>query len=181
MKSVDKAVHMRWEAIAGRIMTLRRYRVIIDTDLAELYGVETKRLNEQVKRNIDRFPADFMFQLTRDEKAEVVANCDHLQRLKFSPTPPLAFTEHGTLMAASILNTSRAVEVSVYVVRAFVKLRELLATDKDLAQRMSRAEQRLSGHDRAIGGLIEVVHQLSSPPAPGRKHPIGFVRPKDPR
>jgi hypothetical protein len=105
---------------------------MLDTDLARLYGVSTKRLNEQVKRNRDRFPDDFMFQLTPDEKAEVVANCDHLQRLKFSPALPYAFTEHGAIMVASVLNTSRAIEVSVYVVRAFVKLRVLSARLHDL-------------------------------------------------
>ena len=98
---------------------------MLDADLAGLYGVTTKRLNEQVKRNRKRFPADFMFQLTSREKAEVVANCDHLTRLKFSPTNPFAFTEHGAVMVASVINSERAVEVSVYVVRAFVKLREL--------------------------------------------------------
>ena len=98
---------------------------MLDTDLADLYGVTTKRLNEQVRRNRERFPKDFLFQLTETEKAEVVANCDHLTKLKFSPNPPYAFTEHGAIMAASVLNSPSAVEVSVYVVRAFVQLREL--------------------------------------------------------
>jgi len=92
-------------------------KVILDADLAKLYGVTTKRLNQQVKRNRERFPEDFMFQLTTEEKAEVVANCDHLSRLKFSPASPYAFTEHGAVMAASVLNTPRAIEVSIFVVR----------------------------------------------------------------
>ena len=96
--------------IARQILVIRGQKVVIDADLAALYGVPTKRLNEQIKRNPGRFPADFVFQLSRVERDEVVANCDHLQRLKFSPTMPFAFTEHGALMAASVLNTPRAVE-----------------------------------------------------------------------
>jgi hypothetical protein len=96
---------------------------MLDSDLAEIYEVSTKRLNEQVRRNQNRFPADFMFRLRAKEKAEVLANCDHLQTLKFSPAPPNAFTEHGAVMVASVLKTPRAIEVSVYVVRAFMKLR----------------------------------------------------------
>jgi len=94
------------ESVARRILSLRGVRVMLDADLAELYAVPTKRLNEQVKRNIERFPADFMFQLSASEKAEVVANCDHLARLKFSPVLPRAFTEHGAIMAASVLDGS---------------------------------------------------------------------------
>src|SRR5271169_3335046 len=111
------------ERIESRILLIRSQKVLVDSDLAELYGVSTKRLNEQVKRNQNRFPADFMFKLTAKEKTEVVANCDHLPSLKFSPGLPNAFTEHGAIMVASVLNTPRAMEVSVYVVRAFVKLR----------------------------------------------------------
>src|SRR5208283_8076 len=121
--------------IEERILFIRGEKVIIDADLAELYGVPTKRLNEQVKRNIDRFPADFMFQLTIKEKEEVVANCDHLERLKYSPTLPYAFTEHGAIMAASVLNSPKAVEVSVFVVRAFVKLRQLAGEHRELAKK----------------------------------------------
>ena len=104
--------------IQTAILPLRDQRVILDADLARLYGVSTKRLNEQVKRNLDRFPSDFVFQLTPSEKAEVVANCDHLARLKFSPQRPYAFTEHGAIMAANVLNSSQAVQASVMVVRA---------------------------------------------------------------
>ena len=111
--------------IEQTILLIRGHRVMLDTDLADLYGVTTKRLNEQVKRNRNRFPADFMFQLTSTEKAEVVANCDHLKKLKFSPVRPFVFTEHGAVMVASVLNSKRAIEVSIYVVRAFVALREM--------------------------------------------------------
>jgi hypothetical protein len=101
---------------------------MIDADLAALYGVATKRLNEQVKRNARRFPDDFCFQLSTAEKDEVVANCDHLVRLKFSPVRPYAFTEHGAIMAANMINGPRAEEMSVEVVRAFVRLREMIAS-----------------------------------------------------
>jgi hypothetical protein len=97
--------------------------VVLDVDLAEFYGVPTKRLNEQVKRNRERFPQDFVFQLTSEDKSEVVANCDHLANLKYSKSLPYTFTGHGTIMAASVLNSTRAIEVSVFIIRAFVKLR----------------------------------------------------------
>ena len=134
---------------------------MVDADLAELYGVPTKRLNEQVKRNANRFPADFLFRLTRTERDEVVANCDHLKRLKFSRALPYAFTEHGALMAASVLNTPRAVEVSLFVVRAFVQLRETLGAHKELAKRLdeleSRIERKFSSHDQAIAGILDAI------------------------
>src|SRR6266849_3262261 len=102
------------ERITQAILMIRGMRVMIDADLARLYGVPTKRLNEQVQRNRDRFPGDFMFRLSLEEKMEVVANCDHLRNLKFSPARPLAFTEHGALMLASVLNSSKAVETSIF-------------------------------------------------------------------
>jgi len=102
--------------IERRILLIRGEKVIVDADLAEFYGVPTKRLNEQVKRNKDRFPDDFMFQLSLEEKSEVVANCDHLSKLKYSSFLPYVFTEHGAIMAASVLNSRRAVEVSVFIV-----------------------------------------------------------------
>lgn len=166
--------------ITRAILVLRGHKVLLDAELASLYGVTTKRLNEQVKRNAERFPPDFMFQLTEQEKNEVVANCDHLQRLKFSPTMPFAFTEHGALMAASVLNTPRAVEVSLYVVRAFVALREALATHKELGKRLdeleARLERKLATHDQAITGILEAIRQLMAPPAPTKKRRIGFVQ-----
>jgi hypothetical protein len=114
------------ELIMNKILVLRGMKVMIDSDLAELYGVTTKRLNEQVKRNIKRFPEDFMFQLTAEEKQEVVANCDHLKRLKFSPNMPYAFTEHGAVMLASVLNSDRAKTVNIQIVRVFSRMRQLL-------------------------------------------------------
>jgi ORF6N domain len=138
------------EQIRPLILLIRGKKVMLDTDLARLYGVPTKRLNEQVKRNRDRFPEDFMFQLTAAEKTEVVAKCDHLARLKFSSTHPYAFTEHGAIMLAAVLNTPRATEVSVFVVRAFVRLREIVTTHKALAQRLAEMESRIETHGEAI-------------------------------
>lgn len=162
------------ESVARRILLLRGQRVMIDADLAEMYGVTTKRLNEQVKRNIERFPPDFMFQLTSDEKSEVVANCDHLAKLKYSRTLPYAFTEHGALMLGNVLKSERAVEVSLLVVRTFVQLREMLSSNKELAIKLQELERKVSSHDQAIAGLIDAIRQLMKQPA-GVSRPIGFT------
>jgi len=161
------------EQIQQSILLIRGKKVMLDTDLARLYGVPTKRLNEQVKRNRDRFPQDFMFQLSAEEKTEVVAKCDHLASLKFSPTHPYAFTEHGAIMLAAVLNTPRAIEVSVFVVRAFVKLREILTTHKALAHKLAELESKIETHDEAIRSLVSAIRQLMAPPAVGQKK-IGF-------
>ena len=161
------------ERIESRILLIRGHKVMLDSDLAQLYGVTTKRLNEQVKRNRDRFPADFMFQLRAKEKKEVVANCDHLWRLKFSRALPFAFTEHGAIMAASVLNTPRAIEASVHVVRTFVKLREVLRTHKDLARKLGELEEQIQGHDREITALFQAIRQLMEPAHRSGKQ-IGF-------
>ena len=120
---------------------IRGEKVILDSDLAEFYGVATKRLNEQVRRNRSRFPEDFVFQLTAAEKTEVVAKCDHLRKLKFSKSLPLAFTEHGALMAGNVLSSPQAVEASVLVVRTFVYLRRMLATNSEVAGRLTRCRK----------------------------------------
>jgi hypothetical protein len=160
--------------IEKRILLVRGQKIIIDADLAWFYGVSTKRLNEQVKRNRQRFPDDFMFRLTPDEKSEVVANCDHLSSLKFSRTRPYAFTEHGAIMAASVLNTPRAVEVSVFIVRAFVKLREAILQHAELAQRVARLEKRLADHDQEILSLVRAIKQLIGQRLLPKKRRIGF-------
>ena len=144
---------------------------MLDTDLANLYNVTTRRLNEQVKRNRDRFPSDFMFQLTAREKAEVVANCDHLHRLKFSPNLPYAFTEHGAIMLASVLNSPAAVRVSVQIVRAFTKIREVVRSHKDLVRRLDQLEER---YDAELKIVFDAIRQLMTPPEP-RKRRIGFL------
>ncbi len=126
------------DQIEPLILDLRGHKVLLDNDLAVLYGVPTKVLNQAVKRNRNRFPPDFLFQLNALEKKEVVTNCDHLAKLKFSPQLPYAFTEHGTIMAATILNSLRAVEVRVFVVRAFVKLRQLVLSHKEAHSEVGR-------------------------------------------
>ena len=124
------------ERIERAILLIRGHKVMLDADLGRLYGVPTKALNQAVRRNKDRFPSDFMFRLSKNEKEEVVTNCDHLHKLKFSPVLPYAFTEHGAIMLANVLNSRRAIEVSVVVVRAFVRLRGVLASHKELAQKL---------------------------------------------
>lgn len=177
--------------IESRIMLIRGQKVMIDADLAELYGVPTKRLNEQVKRNQERFPADFMFQLTAAEKQEVVANCDHLSKLKFSKALPYAFTEHGAIQAANVLASPQAIEVGVYVVRAFVHLRELVVSNKELALRLDELEnktdlmslkQETFEHNTRVQlkQIIDTLRELMAPPPPAAKRPIGFVTPDDP-
>lgn len=145
------------EKIDRSILVIRGYRVMLDSDLADIYGVKTGRLNEQVKRNIERFPEDFMFQLTDQEKEDVIANCDHLNKLKYSRTNPYAFTEHGTIMLASVLNTTTAIETSVLIVRAFVRLRELLSTHKDLEKKILELE---SNYDEKFHLIFNAIKEL---------------------
>jgi len=160
------------ELIEKRILLIRGQKVMLDADLAEMYGVETRALNQAVKRNLDRFPPDFMFQLSREEKREVITNCDHLSKLKFSKTLPYAFSEHGALMVASVLNTQRAVAVSVFVVRAFVQLREMIASHKDLARKFAAMEKK---YDKQFRVVFDAIRQLMAEP-PTKKRPIGFIQ-----
>lgn len=160
--------------IQQRILLIRGEKVIIDSDLAEAYGVPTKALNQAIRRNADRFPPDFMFRLTKKEKQEVVTNCDHLQNLKFSPVNPCAFTEHGAIMVASVLNSPKAIEVSVFVVRAFVRLREMLSGHKELARKIAKLERKFICHDEQIMVLVEAIKQLMDPKLPPKTKRIGF-------
>ncbi len=168
------------EHITQSILVLRGQKVLLDAELAALYGVGTKRFNEQVRRNRERFPADFMFQLTAEEHAALRSQIATLkpgrgQHRKYLPN---AFTEHGAIMAATVLNSPRAVEMSVYVVRAFVKLRELLGSNKELARRLNeleaRIEKKLVTHDREIAVMLAAIRELMHPPVPKRR-PIGFT------
>jgi hypothetical protein len=161
------------------ILTIRNQRVILDADLATIYGVPTKRLNEQIKRNASRFPDDFAFRLTSKEKEEVVANCDHLARLKFSKTPPTAFTEHGAIMAATVLNTPQAVSMSVYVIRAFIRIREELAANTTLEKRLVSIEKTLLTHDSALRDIIQKIRPLLLPPEIPPPRKIGFTNKSD--
>ena len=175
--------------IEARILIIRGQKVMIDADLAQLYGVPTKALNQAIKRNAQRFPPDFMFPLTAQEKAEVVTNCDHLARLKFSKSLPFAFTEHGAIQAANVLASPEAVDMGVYVVRAFVRLREMIASNKDLVARLDELENKIEQvdlrsvqHDNfahntrlQLKQIFEVIRELMEPPEPTKKRPIGFV------
>ena len=163
--------------VERKIIQIRGQRVILDFDLAELYDVETRRLKEQIKRNERRFPPDFGFQITWKEREEVVAICDNLGKLKYSPVLPYAFTEYGAIMAATVLNSERAVEMSVFVVRAFVKLREMLIQSKDLSHKLADLESRIGTHDEAIRSLFDAIRQLMTPPKKEKK-PVGFVTEK---
>jgi hypothetical protein len=174
-KITNKKSVVSVEQIESWIFLIRGQKVMLDADLAELYGVVTKRLNEQVRRNIERFPEDFMFRLTAEEKVEVVANCDHLAKLRFSPSLPYAFTEHGALMLGNVLKSERAVEVSLMVVRAFVHLRELVSGNKELAQKLNLLERKVGAHDKAIAELIHAIRQLMSPSTGEKKRSIGFA------
>ncbi len=174
------AVLISADRIERLILLVRGEKVILDADLARLYGVSTKRFNEQVKRNRRRFPKRFMFRLTADEKAEVVANCDHLKNLKFSPVLPYAFTEHGAIMAATVLNSPRAIQVSIYVIEAFVRLRGLLSSNRELVRKLAELEkelkERLDVHEAAIVDILRRMMDIIDPPAlpePPRKQ-IGF-------
>ena len=164
--------------IEEQIFTVRGKRVMLDADLARLYGVTTKRLNEQVRRNADRFPGDFSFITTKQEfagmRSQNATSNESAPGRGGRRYQPRVFTEHGAIMAASVLNSSRAVEVSVFVVRAFVKLRELTMAHKDIRQKLSELEQKVAGHDQAIAGLINAIRELMTPPEQKRKRPIGF-------
>lgn len=155
------------------ILTIRGERVIIDTDLARLYGVPTKHLNLQVRRNRKKFPEDFMFQLSKEEKAELVTNCYQFKNLKHSRSLPHAFTEHGALMAANVLNSECATEMSVYVIRAFIKMRGFIGQQAELARKLTQLEGRVSHHDKDIQAIIETIRRLMEPPK-SQNRSIGF-------
>ena len=162
--------------IEQRILLIRGQRVMLDADLAMLYGVPTRVLNQAVRRNLKRFPQDFMFKLTQPEKDQVITICDHLKNLKYAKALPNAFTEHGAIMVASVLNTERAVQISAFVVRAFVKLREMLSTHKELAHKLAALERKLQNHDESIRSLVVAIRQLMRPPEPETpKKRIGFL------
>ena len=167
------------ERIERSILLIRGVKVILDADLAQLYGVSTKAFNQAVKRNRDRFPDDFSFRLTKEEKREVVTNCDHLQRLRYSPVLPVAFTEHGAVMAATVLKSDRAIKLSIFVVRAFLKFREMLGTQKEFARKLGELEKKFAEHDEKFSVVFEAIRELMQPtPVPPRRR-IGFAASKE--
>ncbi len=165
------------EVVVSRILLLRNQKTLLDVDLAELYGVPTKALLQAVKRNLERFPSDFMFQLTDQEfsdlRSQTVTSSWGGRRYA-----PYAFTEQGVAMLSSVLNSSRAISVNIEIMRAFVKLREMLASNKDLAAKLNAMEHKLESHDQAIAGVLSAIRELMRPPEI-KKRPIGFVAPQE--
>jgi hypothetical protein len=158
------------EDVDNMIMSLRGYKVILDFSLAEIYGISVKRLVEQVKRNIDRFPPDFMFQLTTNEMRNsnfAIREWGGRRRL------PYAFTEHGAVMAANILRSKRAIHASIYVVRVFVKLRQFVVSHRELTQKLDELERNVAVHDKAICSLFDAIRKLMALPEK-KKRRIGF-------
>ena len=161
--------------IAQRIHFIRGLRVILDADLASFYGETTKRFNQQVKRNLARFPPDFMFELTTEEYFDLRLQIATLKtgRGQHSKYLPHVFTEHGAIMAATLLNSPLATDVSVHVVRAFVEIRSVVAAHRELSGKLFQLDRKVSGHDKEIADLIATIQQLLAPPNPP-KRPIGF-------
>src|SRR2546426_2987622 len=161
-------------SVESRILVLRHHKVILDTDLAERYGVPVRHLNQQVKRNVERFPSDFMFQLTAKEdtalRSQFVISKEGRGGRRYLP---YAFTEHGAIMAATVLNSKRAIEMSIFVVRAFVRMREALAANQQVVAKLTELECRLESHDADIQDLVEAIRELMAPPPPNGRR-IGF-------
>jgi len=163
--------------VESRILILRHHKVILDSDLADLYGVPVKRLNEQIRRNQERFPSDFMFQLTAEEHKALRSQIATSKKGRGGRRyPPYALTEHGAIMAATVLNSKRAIEMSVFVVRAFVRMREMLAKNRQLATKINELDHRLETHDTAIQDLIEAIKELMAPEETSKRK-IGFQSP----
>ena len=172
-KNMDTAEIVPIETISQRILIIRGVKVMLDADLADFYQVETKVLNQAVKRNADRFPLDFSFQLTEKEKTDVVTICDHLTKLKFSHNLPFAFTEHGVAMLSAVLKSKRAIEVSVFIVRAFIKLREILAGNKELTHKVEEIERQQGLQNRHINTIYRILDKLTFEPVKPKGH-MGF-------
>ena len=156
------------------IILIRGKKVMIDHDLAALYGVETKYLNRQVRRNMKRFPKEFMFKLTQKEKEELVTNWHRFEKLKHSSSCPYAFTEHGVAMLASILNSPIAIRISIHIVKTFIRLRELILDHKELALRIGRLEGKADKQDDEIQEILEAIRELLEPKPEKPKKSIGF-------
>ncbi len=153
--------------IKSRIHTIQGLQVMLDCDLAQLYGVSTKRLNEQVKRNSQRFPEGFMFQLTKEEKTEVVAKCDHLRNLKYSYVLPFVFTEQGVSRLSAVLNSKKAVEISIMIINAFVEMRRFLVSNATVFEKFHRIDQKLLEHDENFNKLFDAMEQKQLTPRQG--------------
>jgi hypothetical protein len=170
----DKKSLVPVEQIENAILLIRGQKVMLDRDLAELYGVETRTLKQAVRRNSKRFPPDFMFELTKEElenwRSQIVISNRDRMGLRYKP---MAFTEHGVAMLSSVLNSDRAIDVNIQIMRAFLRLRDMLATQKQLAQKLGELERKFESHDESIRAIFEAIHQLMTPPEKARKE-IGF-------
>jgi hypothetical protein len=164
----------RLKPIDSFILTVRGSKVLIDADLATIYGVKTLALNQAVKRNSERFPEDFIFQLSAKEKLEVITNCDHLEQLKFAKSLPFAFTKHGALMTATVLNSPQAVAMSVHIVRAFIQMREQLVANRKIFKRLVEIDKTLLEHDSVLRDIYRKLLPLLQPPPESPKRRIGF-------
>ncbi len=166
--------------VDSKILALRGHRVILDADLAELYGVQVRHLNQQVKRNAKRFPPAFRFQLSEQEfqilRSQNVISSEGHGGTRYRP---YAFTEHGAIMAATVLNSERAIEMSVFVVLAFVRMRRAIAANRQVLAKLAEVEHRLETHDADIQGLMDAIRELINPPDPPRRR-IGFEGPSGP-
>lgn len=147
-------------SIESKILLIRGQKVLLDAELAWLYEVKTHQLNEAVKRNAKRFPADFMFRLTKEEKTKVIASCDNLKPLKYSAHLPYAFTEQGIAMLSSILKSERAIEVNIAIMRTFVQLRKLASSHKELAFKIAELERKSIRHDESIQSIFETIRKM---------------------
>jgi phage regulator Rha-like protein len=163
--------------VNARILLLRGHKVILDSDLAELYGVEVKHLNQQIKRNRKRFPEDFVFRVAQREleilRSQIVTSSERHGGRRYLP---LVFTEHGAIMAATVLKSKRAIQMSIFVVRAFVRMREALAANHQITVKLAELERRLGNHDVRIQDIVQAIRQLMAPPAANRRR-IGFEVP----
>src|SRR6267378_6994247 len=155
--------------VAPMVHWIRHEKVILDFDLARLYGIETRALKQAVRRNRERFPADFMFQLSANEIETVVSHFVIPSRRRFGGAQPMAFTEQGVAMLSSVLNSERAVKVNIAIMRAFVKLRETLETNQQLARKFAELEKRVGRHDEKIDAILEAIRQLMAPPEKPRR------------
>jgi phage regulator Rha-like protein len=164
------------EIIEKKIYLIRNQKAMIDHDLATLYGVSVKQLNQQVKRNLDRFPEDFLFQLTKTENDSLRSQNVTLKKGRGSHRKylPYAFTEQGVAMLSSVLKSKRAVQVNIQIMRAFVKLREIISTHKELAQKLKELELKIDSHDQQIQAIFDVINQLITPPDPPKRK-MGFT------
>lgn len=167
------------EIIINKIIVLRDKKVMIDKDLAELYGVTTKRLNEQVKRNLKRFPDDFMFQITKEEKDDIITQFEHLNSLKFSPVLPYVFTEHGAVMLASVLNSDKAIEVNIQIVRVFTQIRQMLTDNTELRLAIEKLERSTENNKKNIELVFQYIDELTEKKEnPAKRKQIGYKIPK---